>query len=219
MSLAQNRISQDVLQAVREYQPRKKSQASRIKAAVCMILREGTQGTEILLMQRAHHKNDPWSGQMGFPGGKIEETDAGPKEAAMRETLEEVGLALSDSEYVGQLNDIYGFKLDDVYVAHISTFVFWLEQPAIIVPNYEVGDTVWLPLACLDDPDYYMLYESPRLGMPDMPAVRIDLTKQQILWGLTLRIIVHFLDLIDHPMGVFDPQIRERIRQIERDEH
>lgn len=218
MSLAQPKSPLDALQAIRQHEPRIKLQHSRIRAAVCLILREGNQGTEILLMQRAHHKNDPWSGQMAFPGGKIETSDAGPKEAAMRETLEEVGLDMADAQYLGQLNDIYGFKLDGVYVAHISTFVFWLKQPVTIVPNYEVGDTVWLPFAWMDDPQRYMLYASPRAGMPDMPAVRINLDKQQILWGLTLRIIVHFFDLIDHPIRVFDAQICERIRQVERDE-
>ena len=183
-----------------------------------MVLREGAGGTEILLMQRAHHPDDPWSGQMSFPGGKIEDSDAGSKEAAMRETLEEVGIDLSDAQYLGRLNDLYGFKFEDVYVAHIASFVFWLDEHVPVIPNYEVADTVWLPLSWLDDVDNYMLYQPERIEIPAMPAVLINLELQQILWGLTLRIVVHFLDIIGHPMSVIEPSIRERIQRLEKDE-
>ncbi|HAU68825.1 MAG: CoA pyrophosphatase [Arenicella sp.] len=218
MTKSFNSLSAAAVQALAQHEPRIKSEPSRIKAAVCMVLREGTNGTEILLMQRAHHADDPWSGQMAFPGGKIEESDAGPKEAAMRETLEEVGIELSDSQFVGRLNDLYGFKLEDVYVAHIASFVFWLDEHVPVIANYEVADTVWLPLSWLNDADNYMLYEPERVEIPPMPAVRINMELHQVLWGLTLRIVVHFLDIIEHPMSVIEPSIRQRIQRLEENE-
>jgi 8-oxo-dGTP pyrophosphatase MutT (NUDIX family) len=211
-------LSADDFQLLQQHQPRIKTQQSHIKAAVSVILREGPNGTEILLMQRAHHDADPWSGQMAFPGGKIEPSDAGPQQAAMRETLEEVGIELSDKHYVGRLNDLYSFKIDDVYGAHLSSFVFCVDEDVQIVPNYEVADTVWLPLAWLESEHNYLLYETSRIELPKMPSVLIDTQKQQVLWGLTLRIVVHLFDIIKHPMQVFEPTVRQTIQQIELDE-
>ena len=210
------------LDLVTRHKPRLKTQASRIKAAVCVILRNTDQGIEFLLMQRADHPNDPWSGQMAFPGGKVEKTDAGPKEAAMREAFEEVGIRLSEQQYVGQLNDLYGFKLDGVYVAHIASFVFLLDEPVSIKHNYEVADTVWLPLEYLEDPNNFMVYENPRvnlLDIRDMPAIRINLDKGQILWGLSMRILLLLYDVLERPMTVLDEATIKILRELEANEH
>jgi hypothetical protein len=51
-----------------------------------------------------------------------------------------------------------------------------------------------------------------------MPAVRINMELHQVLWGLTLRIVVHFLDIIEHPMSVIEPSIRQRIQRLEENE-
>ena len=61
---------------------------------------------------------------MSFPGGKIEVTDESAKMAAIREVEEEVGLALTDVDYIGQIDDVYGLKVDNQYSVHVSCFVF-----------------------------------------------------------------------------------------------
>ena len=61
------------------------------RAAVLVPLVDRPEGLTCLLTQRsAHLTNHP--GQVSFPGGRIEATDAGPWEAALRETHEEIGL-------------------------------------------------------------------------------------------------------------------------------
>jgi len=64
-------------------------------AAVALILLTGPAGLEMLFIERARHDDDPWSGNLGFPGGKVEETDDGERQAAERETREEIGLDLA----------------------------------------------------------------------------------------------------------------------------
>ncbi|HYN43940.1 MAG TPA: NUDIX domain-containing protein, partial [Thermoanaerobaculia bacterium] len=56
------------------------------KAAVAVILRDGDGGVELLFIRRAEHPRDPWSGQMGLPGGRVDPGDASPLAAALRET-------------------------------------------------------------------------------------------------------------------------------------
>src|SRR6202046_37066 len=54
----------------------------------------------VLLTQRSAHLNDH-AGQISFPGGKIDPTDASPLEAALREADEEVGLEREFIDPVG----------------------------------------------------------------------------------------------------------------------
>ena len=84
-------IGETELQQIRAYEPEFRPETSLLRAAVAIILRDNDQGTEVLLMQRAKHERDPWSGQMSFPGGKIDPEDVNSKATAVREAHEEVG--------------------------------------------------------------------------------------------------------------------------------
>ena len=59
----------------------------------------------ILLTQRAQHLPDH-AGQISFPGGKIDKSDANPMHSALREAEEEIGLSPSHVEPLGYL-DLY----------------------------------------------------------------------------------------------------------------
>src|SRR5207237_9819563 len=74
-------------------------------AAVLIPVAEHAQPT-VLLTQRAAHLNDH-AGQISFPGGKIDATDASPLDAALREAEEEIGLGRGFIEPIGYL-DLYG---------------------------------------------------------------------------------------------------------------
>ena len=68
-----------------------------VEAAVAAVLRERPGELELLFIRRAEHADDPWSGDLAFPGGRIDPEDAGPREAAIRETLEELQLDLREA--------------------------------------------------------------------------------------------------------------------------
>ena len=103
-------IDEQKLIDIRDYSPNIKHNDSLLTAAVAIILRDGEHGTEFLMMQRAYHEKDPWSGQMSFPGGKLDPQDDSHKAAAIREAYEEVGIQLSEDDCVGQIDDVYGLK-------------------------------------------------------------------------------------------------------------
>lgn len=92
---------------------RKMFPAEPARAAVLVPLVERPAGLQVLLTQRASHlKNHP--GQISFPGGRIESADAGPWEAALRETQEEIGLEPQFVTRAGYLQDhlvISGFRV------------------------------------------------------------------------------------------------------------
>ncbi len=73
-------------------------------AAVLVSVFVSGDGAKVLLTKRssalAHHP-----GQVAFPGGKVDETDSGVVEAALREAKEEVGLPPDRVEVLGQLSN------------------------------------------------------------------------------------------------------------------
>lgn len=187
-----------------------------MRAAVAIILRDGDHGTEFLLMQRAIHAGDPWSGQMSFPGGKIETSDASPLDAAVREVEEEVGIDLQADEYLGQLDDVYGLKVDNQYSVHVSCFVFKLKRNVDPQGNREVADLVWLPLAYLEDISNAHEYYHPHGKGVRMPAVLIDESKEQILWGLSLRMLRVLYQLLGLDLRILSEHDKQHLDDIDK---
>jgi 8-oxo-dGTP pyrophosphatase MutT (NUDIX family) len=160
------------------------------RAAVSLVLREGGEGLELLFIKRAEHEKDPWSGQVGFPGGRAEPSDQDLVATAVRETLEETGLVLGATAGVLIQALAKGRPLDLV----IAPFVFMLRRPLEGVPNHEVVSLHWLPLASLLDP-------KARSSLPyqhgetllELPCLR---TAGLVIWGLTYRMFESFVSLL-----------------------
>ena len=208
-------IDKKHLAAISANQPQARAQQSLMKAAVTIILRDAEHGTEFLMMQRAFHDRDPWSGQMSFPGGKIETDDADAKAAAIREAFEEVGVGLTEQDYIGQLDDLYGLKVDGIFSVHVSTFVFKPERNLKLIANGEVADMLWLPFSYLDDVTNSHYFFHPHDDSVQMPAIMIDDQKEQILWGLSLRMLSMLHELLDLPMSAIDVAAHDHLKQIE----
>jgi 8-oxo-dGTP pyrophosphatase MutT (NUDIX family) len=211
-------IGKPELQLINTYQAVKRSENSLIRASVALILRDTKLGTEVLMMQRAKHERDPWSGQMSFPGGKIETFDANPKAAAIREAFEEVGAQLNDDDYVGQLDDLFGLKVNDTFSAHVCCFVFKPQQEISLKANHEVADMVWLPLAFLNDTENAFAFTNPIDPSLSMPSVMIDKQKEQVLWGMSLRMLINLYELLNWPLAVLSQQDKESLHNMENRE-
>ncbi|MEJ2200810.1 MAG: CoA pyrophosphatase [Desulfuromonadaceae bacterium] len=165
---------------------------SRKQAAVALILLPAATGTEVLFIERARHPQDPWSGNLAFPGGRIDPMDANSRQAAERETREEIGLDLTNQEYLGQLDDIAG----DYLPVRVSCFVYALRTsaPPIFQLNHEVEDLFFFPLAELANPrrhmetDIHWNDKSRRISAIDLLG-----PDRPLLWGITYRLIRQFL--------------------------
>lgn len=171
-------------------------------AAVSLILRQGVEDIEVLFIERTRNEADPWSGQMAFPGGIVEPGDFDAREAAQRETLEEVGMDLTEALFVGRLDDVQGRHRGYHRGIVVSGFVFFDEHGQKTVPNYEVADVVWEPMSTFGDSGRFACVESPRAPGERFPGVRVGRADHQIVWGLTRRFLLSFFEIIGRPFVV-----------------
>src|ERR1700757_3900580 len=101
----------------------------------------------VLLTQRSPHLADH-AGQIAFPGGKIDATDASPRDAALRAAEEEVGLDRAFVDplgYLGVYGTSFGFRILPTVARVKPGFSLTINQS-------EVDDAFEVPLAFLMNP-------------------------------------------------------------------
>jgi 8-oxo-dGTP pyrophosphatase MutT (NUDIX family) len=162
------------------------------KAAVAAVLRDGAGGAELLFIRRAEHPRDPWSGQMGLPGGRVDPADADALAAAIRETREELDLDLAaGGRLLGALSEARTHLRLGRSPHSVAPFAFAIEGDPAFAPSAEVQEALWVPLAFLADPSRRGAQTWVRRGVPlPMPCCRFD---GRPIWGLTLRIVDELL--------------------------
>jgi 8-oxo-dGTP pyrophosphatase MutT (NUDIX family) len=143
----------------------------------------------VLLTQRAQHLPDH-PGQVSFPGGKIEKSDANPCASALRETNEEIGLDRSHIEPIGYL-DLYmttlGYRIVPV-IARVTPGFQLALNPA------EVDTTFEVPLAFLMDQANVQRHSREWQGMTrHYYAITFG---ERYIWGVTAGILRNLYDRI-----------------------
>ncbi|MCW2710438.1 MAG: CoA pyrophosphatase [Marmoricola sp.] len=159
------------------------------KGAVLMLFGEGERGPDVLLTERAHGmRSHP--GQVSFPGGSIDETDASPTAAALREAEEETGLDPSGVEVFGTLPELW---LPPSNFAVTTVLGWWKDpSPVAVVDPAEVHSVLREPIAELLDPQHRVTVVHP-LGYRG-PGFLIGDSKDLILWGFTAGLISKLFD-------------------------
>ncbi|MBE0501285.1 MAG: CoA pyrophosphatase [Desulfuromonadales bacterium] len=165
-------------------------------AAVALVLRQDAAVLQMLIIRRAEHECDPWSGDLAFPGGKVDPGDADARAAAERETAEEIGLDLTLAEFLGQLDDLPGAFLP----VRVSCFVYFLPCPAHFRLNHEVADYQWLPLDRFHEQERHRKMAFPFRGRTTSQPVVDLIDAAPVLWGITHRLVTQFFERIEKPM-------------------
>lgn len=189
---------QQIEHSLATHRPRKKPFRRLLKrASVAVILREVCGEAEILMIERARHPRDPWSGHMAFPGGRMEHSDRHGFDVACRETEEEIGLQLLEAgRYMGRLSEIMThFQLRRRAMV-VSPYAFRLDRDVVFTPNHEVSEIVWVPMAFLMNPNNREKIMWTRAGIAiPLPCYRYQGRR---IWGLSLTMLDDLLQLLKH---------------------
>jgi 8-oxo-dGTP pyrophosphatase MutT (NUDIX family) len=175
------------------------------KAAVALVFRERPAGLELLFIHRAEHPQDPWSGQMAFPGGRAEDGDRDLELTAIRETAEEIGLDLArDARRLGSLDETRAMSRMRALDLTITPFVFRLEREAEPVLSAEVDGVHWIPLDDLLGSRFRELMDYPYQGYGlKFPCFRV---RGRTIWGLTYRMFANLQTLLEEAAERVPPQ-------------
>lgn len=156
-------------------------------AAVVIILRQGPQGLEVLLGERKKREGDPWSGQVGLPGGKHHPEDGSILSTAVRETREEVGIDLATrAQVLGHMAPRAPGNKPEMLVV---PFVALLNDPVEPLPGPEMASVFWIHLELLG-PTQGKTMVPTILGDLNVPSYTID---GRLIWGFTYRILEELL--------------------------
>jgi len=139
----------------------------------------------VLFTRRTAHLR-AHSGQVSFPGGRVEPLDDSPEATALRETHEEIGLAGAAVEVLGRLADYHtrtGFRVTPVIGVVTPPFELKLDER-------EVEYVFEVPLSFLLDPANHQRHEREFQGRTVQYYAIPYL--QHYIWGATAGMLVNF---------------------------
>jgi ADP-ribose pyrophosphatase YjhB (NUDIX family) len=209
----------EIRRALAGYQPALSARGLERHAAVALVLRESeARGAEILFIERAEKEGDPWSGHMAFPGGRVELPHESPEQAAVRETLEEVGLSLRAAERLGRLDDLEGRHAGRPPGLVISGFVYHVPQPGpLVMQASEVREAFWVPVRELVEPARQVRRAFHGTGSFEFPGIVVGEPDRHVVWGLTYRFLEVFFRALGRPFPVrwaeVERALRDELRQ------
>jgi 8-oxo-dGTP pyrophosphatase MutT (NUDIX family) len=150
-------------------------------AAVLIPVVDHAEPTVLLTQRSAHLKEH--SGQIAFPGGKIDATDKSPRDAALREAEEEIGLDRSFVDpigYLGVYGTGFGFRI-------LPTVARVKPGFRLTINHSEVDDAFEVPLSFLMNPANHQVHSREFRGMERsyyaMPFA------ERFIWGATAGIL------------------------------
>jgi len=163
------------------------------RAAVALVVREGQDGLELLLIKRAEVDGDPWSGHVALPGGREEAEDASLEDTAVRETMEETGIDLGRyGRIVWALDELQPRGGTPIvvqpYVATVGA-----DLPPLKLSD-EVSAAFWFPLSTFTAPEASVESTVVVRGVElKVPSFRHG---EYVVWGMTERILRQLVELV-----------------------
>jgi 8-oxo-dGTP pyrophosphatase MutT (NUDIX family) len=164
------------------------------KAAVALVLVPSEiSGLDLLMIKRSEAPHDPWSGHMAFPGGRRDPEDTSPVATAIRESREELGLALELSHLLGELPPmVVPKRVTRGEGLWVQCFLFGLDDRPELTANEEVESVHFFGLDRLLGQEGRDLFDYPfQDGEIQLPCLRLD---GCFVWGLSLRMIDDMLE-------------------------
>jgi 8-oxo-dGTP pyrophosphatase MutT (NUDIX family) len=171
---------------------RRSGDDEQVEAVVAILLwDEPGSGLQTLLVQRAEREGDPWSGQIGLPGGRVKRSVESPRSALHREVEEEVGIRLEE----------VGVELGRLSVGHpmrriemrVQPWVYGLRiNPTVSIARSEIADSFWVNLKELPS----KMRMSEIMIRNELRSVESFVVEGKIIWGFTYRVLTELLPML-----------------------
>ncbi len=177
------------------------SEQDPISAVVAVILFEDEEtGINTLLIHRAQRPDDPWSDQIGLPGGRVKETETStPRKALKREVAEEVGLNLDTiGEELGPLSLGSPMRRTEI---RVQPWVYGAKEKLQTTIGPEVTEAFWAPLSSLSSNSTTAEIKI-RGERHQVDAFVVD---GKIVWGFTHRVLTELLSIPEITAGIITP--------------
>lgn len=153
----------------------------RKSAVSILIFRKKSRFFSILIEKNSYDGHH--SGQIALPGGKYEIEDKNLLFTAMRETFEEIGVKLSEKDFICELSPL---KIP-ISKFEVQPYLFFIDEPTIKIDQKEVKECFVFPIEELMD-DRIIENVSLEIDGKDceVPSLRIN---NKIVWGATAMIL------------------------------
>ena len=170
----------------------KKIKANDPKIAAVLALFYPNQNNEVtlLLTKRANY-NGTHSGQISFPGGRVEQSDLNLKQTALRETFEEVGIIDEDIEVIREFTEVYIPPSNFL----VTPFIGIIFNKPVFKVNSEVAKIIEVPFSKLIDETNIGSIKITNSYMKEtsVPCFKID---NSIIWGATAMILSEIREVL-----------------------
>ncbi len=158
-------------------------------ACVLVLLFPKNDDWHFTLIQRMPHEKDRHSGQISFPGGRLEDDDDSLVAGALREAEEEVGIPRDEINVLGRLTELY------IPVSNflVHPFVGFLEKAPEFVPQpSEVDNILEIPIEELNKNENKKTRDikgGKNIVLKDVPYFDFE---GKVVWGATAMMLSEF---------------------------
>ena len=166
------------------------------EAAVLVPLVHHSDQWHLLFIRRASSDVDRHSGQVAFPGGRLETADASHVDAALRETHEEIGVPPSLVNVLGTIETYV--TISHYAVTPVVGVVSW--PTPLILQRSEVARAFLIPLAWLRSRENFSMRARKEMDPHSArrhPIVVYNEFDGEVLWGATARMTLNFIKALD----------------------
>ncbi|MES2799357.1 MAG: CoA pyrophosphatase [Bacteroidota bacterium] len=161
-------------------------------SAVAVIISEQNNQHQVILIERPTY-DGAHSGQIAFPGGKMEPTDANHEFTARRECFEEIGLALQDEHYIGQLTDVFIPVSSFLMHPHL----YYVSEELSFTPDIrEVASILSVTLETFNKEEVRITKDLPMQKeyiLKNVPGFHIQ---NKFIWGATALVLNELNELL-----------------------
>jgi 8-oxo-dGTP pyrophosphatase MutT (NUDIX family) len=160
-------------------------------SAVLILLFHEKEKLKIVFIRRSEYVGIH-SGQIAFPGGRFEETDADLQTTALREVEEEIGVNADAVQILGYLTDLYVPPSNFMVRAYLG---YLKERPLFEIDDREVQEVLVLDFELFKHPDVIKVREFKTHNSTRLTKAPYFDVGGIVVWGATAMILCELLDL------------------------